>query len=152
MPVQSEAAAWVRDALALVERGRVVAIDYTDTTASMAGRPWTDWVRTYRAHGRGGSPLDDPGRQDITCEVAVDQLPAPTSARTQAEFLRAHGVDRLVDAARAAWQERAAIGDLEALKSRSRVSEAAALTDPAGLGGFTVLEWVVDADAPDRRD
>jgi hypothetical protein len=24
---------------------------------------------------------------------------------------------------------------------RSRVREAEALTDPAGLGGFTVLEW-----------
>ena len=33
--------------------------------------------------------------------------------------------------------------DLEALKHRSRLSEAAALTDPAGLGAFRVLEWKV---------
>jgi SAM-dependent MidA family methyltransferase len=148
VPIQAQAAAWVRDALAVVRRGRVVAIDYTDTTAAMAARPWSDWVRTYRSHGRGSGPLDDPGSQDITCEVAVDQLPPPTSVRTQAEFLRAHGIEQLTDSARAAWEERAAIGDLEALKSRSRLSEAAALTDPAGLGGFSVLEWVVDLDSP----
>ena len=61
----------------------------------------------------------------------------------QGEFLRAHGLDELADAARAAWQERAHIGDLEALKQRSRVTESRALTDPAGLGAFKVLEWIV---------
>jgi NADH dehydrogenase [ubiquinone] 1 alpha subcomplex assembly factor 7 len=142
IPRQRQAAAWVRDALHLVERGRVVVIDYADTTASLARRPWTEWVRTYRGHGRGGSPLDAPGEQDITCEVSVDQLPGNFTARPQHEFLGAHGIDELADRARAAWQERAAIGDLEALRQRSRVGEAAALTDPAGLGAFRVLEWV----------
>ena len=37
--------------------------------------------------------------------------------------------------------ERKHIGDLQAVRARSRVTEAAALTDPAGLGGFAVLEW-----------
>nr|MBA2608206.1 hypothetical protein [Actinomycetota bacterium] len=55
--------------------------------------------------------------------------------------LRAHGIDGLVAAARATWRERAAIGDLEALKARSRVSEADALLDPSGAGGFLVAEW-----------
>jgi SAM-dependent MidA family methyltransferase len=142
VPVQERAAAWARHALSLIERGRLVLIDYTDTTASLARRPWTEWVRTYRGHGRGGHPLDNPGEQDVTCEVAIDQLPPPTNVSTQADFLRAHGIDDLTDAARAAWQERAHIGDLEALKHRSRLSEAAALTDPAGLGAFTVMEWI----------
>ena len=44
-------------------------------------------------------------------------------------------------AARRAWHERAHIGDLQALLARSRVHEAAALTDEAGLGAFRVLEW-----------
>jgi len=35
------------------------------------------------------------------------------------------------------------VGDLEALKHRSRVTEVEALTDPAGLGAFRVLEWVL---------
>jgi SAM-dependent MidA family methyltransferase len=145
IPTQRAARLWVGGALGLVQAGRVVAVDYADTTASMAARPWTDWVRTYRAHGRGGSPLCDLGAQDVTCEVAVDQLPAPTSDRSQAEFLRAHGIDELAAEARQAWQARAHIGDLQALTARSRVGEAAALTDPSGLGGFRVLEWAVPA-------
>jgi SAM-dependent MidA family methyltransferase len=143
IPLQPAARDWVRRALGLVERGRVVVIDYAETTPSMATRPWQEWLRTYRAHTRGSHPLDDPGSQDITCEVAVDQLRPPTLDRSQADFLRAHGIDELVAEARAAWQERAHVGDLEAVKARSRVSEAAALTDPAGLGAFRVVEWAV---------
>jgi SAM-dependent MidA family methyltransferase len=143
IPVQREAVAWVDDARSRLLAGRVVAVDYCDVTASLAQRPWTDWVRTYRAHGRGGHPLADLGAQDVTCEVAVDQLPPPTDNRSQAEFLRAFGLDALVDEARRTWEERAHIGDLQALAARSRVHEGAALVDPAGLGGFRVLEWVV---------
>jgi SAM-dependent MidA family methyltransferase len=140
VPLQERAAAWVEAAAAVAPR--VIAIDYCDTTPSMATRPWTEWLRTYRSHGRGGSPYEHVGEQDITCEVAVDQLPRPTHNESQAEWLRAHGIDGLVAAARDAWQERAHIGDLEALKHRSRVHEADALTDPTGLGAFRVLEWV----------
>jgi SAM-dependent MidA family methyltransferase len=144
IPLQRAAAAFVADTLARMAGGRLVLIDYADTTVSLAARPWGDWVRTYRSHQRGGHPLDSPGSQDITCEVAVDQLvPAPTLDRSQADFLRVHGIDQLREAALTAWQERAHIGDLAALRSRSRVHEADALTDPAGLGGFRVLEWVV---------
>ena len=63
--------------------------------------------------------------------------------RSQAEWLAAHGIDALAEAARVTWRERAAIGDLEALKARSRVHEADALVDPDGLGAFRVLEWTV---------
>jgi SAM-dependent MidA family methyltransferase len=142
VPVQRAARRWVAEALARVERGRVVVVDYADTTPSLARRPWTDWVRTYRGHGRGRSPLADLGLQDVTCEVAVDQLPAPASDTSQVEFLRAHGVDDLAGEARRAWEERAHIGDLRALTARSRAHEAAALTDDTGLGAFRVLEWV----------
>ena len=141
IPVQDAARAWVEAALDLVQAGRVVVIDYADTTASMAHRPWTDWVRTYRRHGRGGHPLVDLGGQDITCEVAFDHLPPATSNRSQAEFLRAFGLAEVAAEARREWEARAHIGDLQALAARSRVHEAAALTDPAGLGAFRVLEW-----------
>jgi NADH dehydrogenase [ubiquinone] 1 alpha subcomplex assembly factor 7 len=146
IPIQDAAADWLRRALGLCERGRVVAVDYASTTPELAGRPWLDWVRTYRAHGRGGHPLEAPGAQDVTCEVAVDQLARlrrPASGRSQADFLRAHGLDQLAAEARAAWQARAHIGDLAALAARSRAGEAIALTDEAGLGAFRVLEWVV---------
>ena len=144
LPLQHDACAWLRRALGSLDRGRLILIDYADDSASLAARPWTEWLRTYRAHDRGGHPLD--GDQDVTAEVAVDQLARvrpPTSDRTQAEWLAAHGIDDLVAAARAAWEERAHIGDLEALKHRSRINEANALTDPTGLGAFRVLEWVV---------
>jgi len=146
IPLQDAARAWLRSALRSLAGGRVVVVDYADVTPSMARRPWTEWVRTYRGHGRGGHPLADLGAQDVTCEVAVDQLAwvqAPAQDRSQADFLGAFGLDRLADEARQAWYERAAIGDLQALKSRSRVGEAAALADPAGLGRFRVLEWEV---------
>jgi NADH dehydrogenase [ubiquinone] 1 alpha subcomplex assembly factor 7 len=147
VPLQRGAAAWLRAALAVLRRGQVVAIDYADTTACLARRTWLDWVRTYRAHGRGGHPLEAPGTQDVTCEVAVDQLAAlvrpPDRDSSQADWLRAHGLEELVAEARATWHERAHLGDLEALEARSRVGEADALTDPTGLGAFRVLEWHV---------
>jgi SAM-dependent MidA family methyltransferase len=146
LPVQSAAAGWLRDALAHVERGRVVVIDYADTSASLRSRPWREWVRTYRGHERGDHPLERPGSQDVTCEVDIDQLAAvrsPDRRRTQAEFLRAHRIEPLVEDGRRIWQERAHLSDLTALRARSRVREAEALLDPAGLGGFCVLEWDV---------
>jgi SAM-dependent MidA family methyltransferase len=143
IPLQRAAAAWSREALGVLDRGRIAVVDYASTTPDMARRPWTEWVRTYRGHGPGGHPLEHLGEQDITCEVAVDQLPTPDATRSQADFLRAHGIEGLADDARRAWQDRAHIGDLDALKQRSRVGEATALTDPAGLGAFRVLEWEV---------
>lgn len=145
IPLQASAAAWLRRALAVLERGRVVVVDFASTTPALAARPWREWVRTYRGHGPGGSPLEAPGTQDVTCEVAVDQLAVrlgpPGSDRAQADWLRHHGLDELVEAARAAWRERAHVGDLAALAARSRVGEGEALCDPSGLGAFRVLEW-----------
>ncbi len=146
VPLQDQAREWLRSALACPQRGRIVVADYADRTASLADRPVATWLRTYRTHGPGGPVLSELGRQDITCEVAVDQLAtvqAPSSDRSQAEFLAAHGIGVLADEARRSWTDRAAVGDLDALKARSRVSEAAALTDPAGLGAFRVVEWTV---------
>jgi SAM-dependent MidA family methyltransferase len=140
VPVQLGAAAWLRDALAvarLAEGGRVVLFDYCSTTAELAAR--TDWLRTYRGHERGGPALSEPGTQDITADVCVDQLArvrTPSSIATQADWLRAHGIDELVGEAADV------VGtDLPALKLRSRLTEAPTLLDPQGLGGFTVLEW-----------
>jgi SAM-dependent MidA family methyltransferase len=148
IPLQRAAGEWLRAALALASaggpRGRVVVIDYASTTADMATRPMAEWLRTYRAHGRGGPPLEALGTQDITCEVAIDQLAEvaePTSEMAQADWLRAHGLEALVEEGRALWHERAGVGDLAAVKARSRITEAEALTDPGGLGGFWVLEW-----------
>lgn len=144
VPAQAAARRWVTDALALArpdDGGRVVLFDYCATTAELAGRPIGEWLRTFRSHERGDPPLDAPGTQDITVEVCLDQLPAPTATSTQAAWLRAHGIDELVEEGRRGWDERAGVGDLAAVRMRSRISEAEALLDPAGLGAFTVAEW-----------
>jgi SAM-dependent MidA family methyltransferase len=143
-PLQDAAAAWVGQARRR-SVGPVVAFDYTSTTESMVGRSYLEWVRTYRGHERGGVPLDAPGSQDVTCEVAVDQLPAPVETLTQADALRAWGIDDLVADGRRIWNERAHVGDLAAMRARSRVREADALLDPEGLGGFMMLRWSGEA-------
>lgn len=144
VPVQDAARRWATDALSVArpgEGGRLVAIDYCSSTAELAARPAGEWLRTYRDHQRGGPPLAGPGTQDITAEVCLDQLPAPSSTATQADWLRVHGVVELVDEGRQGWKERAHVGDLAAVRMRSRVTESAALLDPSGLGAFTVAEW-----------
>lgn len=146
IPVETGACQWLRSALVRTDRGRVVCIDYARTTPEMAVLPWQQWLRTYRAHGRAGHPLLAPGESDITIDVAIDQLAAirvPTNNRSQAEFLRAHGIDEVAAEAAATWRARAAIGDFAALAARSRAQEADALCDAAGLGSFRVLEWVL---------
>ncbi|MDH4077438.1 MAG: hypothetical protein OEW29_16030, partial [Acidimicrobiia bacterium] len=80
-------------------------------------------------------------RWDITTDVAVDQLPGAAEVTTQAEFLRRWGIEALVDEGRRYWTEHAARPDLTALRMRSRVSEAEALLDPAGLGGWLACLW-----------
>ena len=145
LPVQSDAAAWLADALALAgPGGRVVAVDYASDSADLARRPWDEWVRTYADHGRSGDPLAEPGSRDITGEVAVDQLALvrrPDVDRDQAAFLRAHGLDELVAEGAARWRAEGSSASLVAIAGRSRVHEAEALTDPTGLGAFRVLEW-----------
>ncbi len=145
VPLQDAAAAWLRDARSLGGAGgAVIAVDYASTTADLAQRPWLEWVRTYRQQTRGEHPLADLGGQDITCEVAMDQLAAvepPARVRRQADWLADLGLDELVEDGRRTWSERAHIGDLEAVRGRSRIGEAEALTDPNGLGAFRVMEW-----------
>jgi SAM-dependent MidA family methyltransferase len=144
VPVQDVARRWVLDALALArpdDGGRLVVFDYCATTAELARRPVGEWLRTYRHHERGGPPLAAPGTQDITAEVCLDQLPGPSAVASQADWLRAHGIDELVDEGRRVWAERAGVADLAAVKMRSRVTEAEALLDSTGLGAFTAATW-----------
>lgn len=144
VPVVDEARRWLRSAAEILVRGRVVVFDYGDTTAELGRRG--GWLRTYHGHDRGDDPYAAPGECDITCDVAFDQLDvlgAPAADTTQAAFLRRHGIDELVEEGRRVWNERAGVGDLAAVKARSRVSEAEALLDERGLGAFRVLSWVL---------
>lgn len=144
LPIQDHAAAWVTKARALLVDGTVLALDYcTTATSELIGRPWREWLRTYRAHARGGHYLQNPGTQDITTQVCVDQLPPPTTIELQAEFLRRWGIDELVDEGRREWLAAADRPDVKALSMRSRTREGEALLDADGLGAFHALSWLV---------
>lgn len=150
VPRQRLARAWLGDARGMIERGRVVVFDYGGTTAELAARDGA-WLRTHAEHSASIDWLTAPGSCDITTDVDMDQLQLDHPADrhdTQAEWLRRFGIDDLVEEGRDIWARRASIGDLAALTARSRIREAEALTDPEGMGGFRVLEWVVAADAP----
>jgi SAM-dependent MidA family methyltransferase len=132
---------WWRECEGVVHDGFVLVIDYATTFGELGARPW---LRTYRAHARGTAPLDDPGEQDITADVVLEQLDAAAPfprlrADRQADWLRALGIDELVEAGRRAWEAGAAEGGLDALAGRSRAAEAAALTDPSGLGAHRAV-------------
>jgi SAM-dependent MidA family methyltransferase len=142
LPVQNEAARWTQEIDQVLSRGTALAVDYcTATAVDLVGMPWRDWLRTYRAQGRGDHYLRAVGDQDITAQVCVDQLVPPSTVELQADFLRRWGIDDLVAEGRAAWTAKAATPDIAALTMRSRIGESEALLDPVGLGGFTFLSW-----------
>jgi SAM-dependent MidA family methyltransferase len=142
VPIQDAASAWVGSALSSIERGRLVLFDYCSTTTSeVAALPWREWLRTYEDHERGGHYLLEPGSQDITAQVVLDQLPAGFNATTQAQFLQQWGIDGLVLEGNAYWENLSGAPNVAAIKMRSRAVEHGALTDMAGLGGLTCMTW-----------
>jgi SAM-dependent MidA family methyltransferase len=125
----------------------LVVIDYAATGAELVERGERGWLRTYRDHDRGVGPLVAPGEQDITIDVPVEYLVHAagrvgfhlSTETTQRDWLRGLGLETVVAEAREQWDARAHVGDLEAVRHRSRVSEGAALVDPSGLGAHRVL-------------
>jgi SAM-dependent MidA family methyltransferase len=132
--------AW-SDLVSRVRRGAVLAVDYGHT---LAARPRSGTLTAYRG-GRVVAAVPD-GSCDLTAHVAVDSLDHD-ELTTQREALESLGLDARtppVDLART---------DPSAYLARlARSSAAAALTDPAGLGGFHwVLRRVGPTDAEGRR-
>ena len=124
-------AAWA-DVVARVRRGVAVAVDYGHTRD---GRPPFGSLRSYRD----GAEVDvvPDGSRDVTAHVAVDAVAAAVGGRLlrQREVLHRLGVRG----------ERPALGLARSapasyLSALARATEAAELTDPAGLGGFF---WVI---------
>jgi SAM-dependent MidA family methyltransferase len=103
-------------------------------------------MRTFQGHERGSHPLDSPGSQDITVDVALDQIQmnAPADVvESQSQFLTRFGIDDLVDEGRRTWEANSHAPGLSEIRGRSRIREAEALLEGRGLGGFTVLQWIV---------
>jgi NADH dehydrogenase [ubiquinone] 1 alpha subcomplex assembly factor 7 len=147
IPVPIAARAWLERVGVLLGAGEVLLFDYLDTVSSLAARGQGSWMRTYLAHHRGTDPLDQPGLQDITCDLPLEYLRRITDRVglpiaeyvPQREWMAHHGIAELVAEGDRLWQEGAARGDLQALAGRSRGVEAAALTDPGGPGAHRVL-------------
>ncbi len=147
VPVPTALVSWLHACAVALRSGRLVVVDYTATGAELVSRGESGWLRTYREHDRGVAPLAAPGAQDITFDVPREYLVHAAERAgfrleldvTQAEWLHTLGLDDLVDDARREWDARAHVGDLEAVRHRSRVSEGAALVDPGGLGAHRVL-------------
>jgi SAM-dependent MidA family methyltransferase len=154
LPVPVATADWLVRVGEVLRRGYLAVIDYADAAASLLARGQDGWLRTYRRHERGGPPLAEPGRQDVTADVPVEHLVTMAERAgfrlhtytTQREWLTALGIEEIADAGAQTWRERASVGDLEAVAARSRVHEADALTDPTGLGAHHV--FVFEKGAP----
>ena len=146
LPIQTAMKGWLGDVGAVLRRGAVAVIDYAAPVEELLARGQDGWLRTYRDHRPGGRPLERPGSQDITADVCLEALRRAAGwagftvieESTQAAWLRALGLEALVEEARAVWHGRSE-NDLAALKSRSLVHEAEALTDSSGLGAHRVL-------------
>jgi SAM-dependent MidA family methyltransferase len=142
VPLVEQASNFVEETRQLLRSGSLLVVDYgVPLTAELALRPWREWLRTYRRNERGDHYLAAPGSQDITTDIPFDQLPEADAMRTQAQFLQRWGIDELVEEGKRVWEAHAARPGLEAMKMRSRISEAEALLDPTGLGNFLVAEW-----------
>ena len=142
-PIQDAAASWVRDCLSKISNGRLLLFDYCSTsTAEIALTPWREWLRTYRDQSRGTHYLSDPGSQDITAQVMLDQLTAGFTSSTQAEFLKQWGINELVSEGTDYWESMKNAPDIAAMKMRSRSIEKQLIINSSGLGGFYVVELI----------
>src|SRR3954453_20342665 len=111
VPVPTGLTQWLRQCAGALRRGRLVVVDYMATGAELVERRQAGWLRTYRDHERGTSPLDAAGESDITIDVPREHLiHAATRAGfrlerdvTQAEWLAGLGIDDAVAEARRAW-------------------------------------------------
>lgn len=124
--------AWA-DAVARVERGVAVAVDYSAVPARDVGGTLTGYKE-----GRQVMPVPD-GSTDITAHVLFESLPAG-ALLTQREALRQLGVR----GDRPSYDEDPATY----LTRLSRAGDEAELLDRAGLGAFTWLLNAVDTRNP----
>jgi SAM-dependent MidA family methyltransferase len=143
-------AAWA-GAVDRVRRGVAVAIDYAHTRADRAaGAIRCGTLAAYR-DGRLVRPIPD-GSCDLTAHVALDACAAAAQApgrvtgtvlTSQRAALRALGLHGRRPPGALAGSDPAAY-----LVALARAGQAAELTDPAGLGGFTWLAQAVGVPLP----
>lgn len=144
LPVYAAASTWVESTRRKLT-GALVCLDYGVARLAELVERDGDWLRTYAEHEVGFDPFVDPGRCDITVDVAADQLDSgsgsPVMVCSQAEFLGRLSLDERLAEARVAASDPSTLRSLAGMRLRSRLNEAAALCDSAGLGGFLAMSW-----------
>ena len=143
-PIQTATSNWLSMVFTCLARGRILVFDYcSESTSDIAASPWRDWLRTYRDHGRGEHYLANPGSQDITVQMMLDQLqnrfPRLTISR-QSDWLKYWGIEQLVDEGNQYWETHKDSPGLAAIKMRSRRIERDSICSDEGLGSFSVME------------
>ena len=143
-PIQTAASQWLMNMSQKLSRGRVLVFDYcSESTSEIAVTPWREWLRTYKDHERGVHYLIEPGSQDITTQVMIDQMMnaiPDLSVTRQSEWLETWGIEELVSEGSRFWEEHKSAPDIAAMKMRSRANEALQLTSEMGIGSFSVIE------------
>jgi len=143
-PIQEAAAQWMLNVTQKLSRGKVLVFDYcSESTSEIAVSPWREWLRTYKNHERGEHYLLEPGSQDITSQVMIDQLMeavAGLSVAKQSDWLDHWGIQELVSEGEKYWEQHKSSPDVFTLKMRSRGNEAHLIADSAGIGAYSVLE------------
>jgi SAM-dependent MidA family methyltransferase len=143
-PIQVAAAQWLLSVSQKLSRGKVLVFDYcSESTSEIAVSPWREWLRTYKNHEHGEHYLLEPGSQDITSQVMIDQLLSEFPGLTvipQTDWLQKWGINQLVSEGSKYWEEHKSSPDIAALKMCSRKVEAQVLTESNELGSFSVLE------------
>jgi SAM-dependent MidA family methyltransferase len=146
-PIQVAASQWMLNVTQKLSRGKVLVFDYcSQSTSEIAVSPWREWLRTYKDHERGVHYLLDPGNQDITSQVMVDQLMIALpelAVSKQSDWLQYWGIQDLVDEGARYWEQNKSSPDRYAMKMLSRTNEVKIVSDVAGLGAFLVLEVTV---------
>jgi SAM-dependent MidA family methyltransferase len=143
-PIQSAARDWLTMVSTRLGRGRILVFDYCSaSTSDIAASPWREWLRTYKDHGRGEHYLANPGSQDITVQVMLDQLQNSFSTLTtsrQSDWLKHWGINQLVDEGNQYWEMQKHSPGLAAVKMRSRRNECGSICSDEGLGSISVME------------
>lgn len=125
---------WLLDWLPLWTNGRMLTIDYGNTSKKIYDRRPHGTVRGYFLHHRieGNAIYQNMGRQDLTADVNFSDL-----LRWGAPWLGCHQLSTL--------------GEFLASHSDSQTTVDSALTDPDGAGGaFMVLDQSCTSTLPSR--
>ncbi len=147
-PIQSAVSNWLELVAKRINKGSILIFDYcSSSTSEISAAPWREWLRTYKDHGRGEHYLLNPGAQDITTQVMLDQMvqqfPA-ISVTSQKAWLVQWGIEELVEEGLQYWEEHKHAPNVQAMKMRSRKVESESLMDEKGLGTFTAIEVAIE--------